>query len=126
MIGGTVFTIMLFGPDAEAFVLTMYALGLFFLNGPYAALLFYMGESFPARTRGTGVAFAHAMGPIGTIVGSALITGILSAGLPMTVAAFIGGSLGMFLSGLCMLGCREVHNDPQAAEILEDEAGARA
>ena len=125
MIGGTVFTIMLFGPDAEAFVLTMYALGLFFLNGPYAALLFYMGESFPARTRGTGVAFAHAMGPIGTIVGSALITGILSAGLSMTVAAFVGGSLGMFLSGLCMLGCREVHNDPYQAEALpegEEEA----
>jgi MFS family permease len=127
IIGGVVFTIMLFGPNAGAFVLPMYALGLFFLNGPYAALLFYMGESFPARTRGTGVAFAHAMGPIGTIVGSALITGILSAGLPMTVAAFIGGSLGMFLSGLCMLGCREVHNDPHQAEVLpEDEEEAVA
>ena len=125
MIGGLVFTVMLFGPNSEAFVIPMYAIGLFFLNGPYAALLFYMGESFPARTRGTGVAFAHAMGPIGTIVGSALITAILSAGFPMTVAAFVGGALGMFLSGLCMLGCRDVGNDPHQAEILpEDEEEA--
>jgi MFS family permease len=125
MIGGAVFTIMLFGPNSEAFVIPMYAIGLFFLNGPYAALLFYMGESFPARTRGTGVAFAHAMGPIGTIVGSALITAILSAGFPMTVAAFVGGALGMFLSGVCMLGCRDVGNDPHQAEVLpEDEEEA--
>jgi hypothetical protein len=31
----------------------------------------------------------------------------------------------MFLSGLCMLGCREVHNDPHQAEALpEDEEEA--
>ena len=125
MIGGLVFTIMLFGPNSGAFVIPMYAIGLFFLNGPYAALLFYMVESFPARTRGTGVAFAHSMGPIGTIVGSALITAILGAGLPMTVAAFIGGALGMFLSGLCMLGCRDVQDLREAEALSEEEAAPR-
>jgi MFS family permease len=123
IIGGTVFTIMLFGPDSPIFVQALYAIGLFFLNGPYAALLFYMGESFPARVRGTGVAFAHAMGPIGTILGSTIITAFLSFGFDMTVAAFFGGALGLFLSGLCMLGCRDVH-DPHEAELLSEEASA--
>ena len=109
---------MLFGPDSPAFVIPMYALGLFFLNGPYAALLFYMGESFPARVRGTGVAFAHAMGPIGTIIGSALVTAVLALGFSMVIAAFVSGALGMFLSGLCMLGTRDVH------DIREAEATA--
>lgn len=118
LIGGVVFTVMLFGPDSPAFVIPMYALGLFFLNGPYAALLFYMGESFPARVRGTGVAFAHAMGPIGTIIGSALVTAVLALGFSMVIAAFVSGALGMFLSGLCMLGTRDVH------DIREAEATA--
>ena len=58
-----------------AFVLTMYTIGLFFIIGPYAALLFFMGESFPTRVRGTGASFVNAMGPIGAIAGAALLTG---------------------------------------------------
>lgn len=119
LIGGVVFTVMLFGPASSAFVIPMYAVGLFFLNGPYAALLYYMGESFPARVRGTGVAFAHAMGPIGTIGGSALLSVILAAGWDMSVAAFISGALGIFLSGLCMLGTRDVHNVREAELVAE-------
>lgn len=119
LIGGTVFTVMLFGPDSSAFVIPMYAVGLFFLIGPYAALLFYMGESFPARVRGTGVAFAHAMGPIGTIGASALLSVILAAGWGMSIAAFISGALGIFLSGLCMMGTRDVH-DVREAELVAE------
>lgn len=119
LIGGTVFTVMLFGPDSSAFVIPMYAVGLFFLIGPYAALLFYMGESFPARVRGTGVAFAHAMGPIGTIGASALLSIILAAGWGMSIAAFISGALGIFLSGLCMMGTRDVH-DVREAELVAE------
>ncbi len=119
LIGGTVFTVMLFGPDSSAFVIPMYAVGLFFLIGPYAALLFYMGESFPARVRGTGVAFAHAMGPIGTIGASALLSIILAAGWGMSIAAFISGALGIFLSGLCMMGTRDVHDVHEAELVAE-------
>lgn len=118
-IAGIVFTVMLFGPASSAFVIPMYAVGLFFLTGPYAALLYYMGESFPARVRGTGVAFAHAMGPLGTIGGSALLSVILAAGWGMSMAAFIGGALGIFLSGLCMLGTRDVH-DVREAELYAE------
>jgi MFS family permease len=110
-IGGIIMTAMLFGPDSSAYVIPMYALGLFFLNGPYAAMLFYMGESFPARVRGVGPNAAHVMGPVGAILGSALLAGLLSAGFVATTAAFVAGALGMFLSGLVMLGTRKVGQD---------------
>jgi MFS family permease len=110
-IGGIIMTAMLFGPDSSAFVIPMYALGLFFLLGPYAPLLFYMGESFPARVRGVGPNAAHVMGPIGAILGSALLSALLSAGAGATMAAFIAGALGMFLSGVVMLGTRKVGQD---------------
>ena len=54
VISGLAYSLMLFGPSSETFVLTMYTIGLFFIIGPYAALLFFMGESFPTRVRGTG------------------------------------------------------------------------
>jgi MFS family permease len=101
---------MLFGPDASAFVLTMYTVGLFFIIGPYAALLFYMGESFPTRIRGTGAAFVNAMGPLGAILGSALLTAFLSTGASMTTSAFFAGAIAVFLSGVLMLGTRKVED----------------
>lgn len=108
LIGGVVMTAMLFGPDTSGFVIPLYALGLFFLTGPYAALLFYMGESFPAHVRGIGPNTAHIMGPIGAIVGSAVLTVLIGAGLSMTIAAFCAGSLGLIGSGIAMLGTRKV------------------
>ena len=114
LIGSIVMTVMLFGPSSSGFVIALYAAGLFFLNGPYAAMLFYMGESFPARVRGVGSNVAHVMGPLGAIAGSALLTVILNAGFDMPVAAFFSGALAMFLSALCMLGTRKVTNVLQA------------
>lgn len=121
IISGTAYTIMLFGPDSGAFVLTMYTIGLFFIIGPYAALLFYMGESYPTRMRGTGAAFVNAMGPLGAIIGAALLTLFLSSGFEMTVAAFFAGSVAIILSGLLMFGTRKVE-DVHDAEILEEGA----
>lgn len=117
IISGTAYTIMLFGPDSGAFVLTMYTIGLFFVIGPYAALLFYMGESFPTRMRGTGAAFVNAMGPLGAIVGSALLTVFLSAGFEMTTSAFFAGAIAIVLSGLLMFGTRKVA-DVHDAEVV--------
>ncbi|MFC3998930.1 MFS transporter [Nocardiopsis sediminis] len=108
LIGGAVFTAMLFGPADSGFVIAMYALGLFFLTGPYAALLFYMGESFPAHVRGIGPNTAHIMGPVGAIAGSAVLSALLTAGIPMGSAAFFAGALGILGSGLAMLGTRKV------------------
>lgn len=117
IISGLAYTLMLFGPDAPAFVLTMYTIGLFFIIGPYAALLFYMGESFPTRIRGTGAAFVNAMGPIGAIVGSGLLTVFLNAGFSTAVAAFFAGAIAVILSGLLMFGTRRVE-DPYQAEAV--------
>ncbi|MBW4716405.1 MFS transporter [Saccharothrix obliqua] len=107
-IGAVAMTVMLLGPANAPFVIGMYALGLFFLTGPYAALLFYMGESFPAHLRGIGPNTAHIMGPIGAIVGSAVLSLLVSAGVSMTVAALSAGSLGLAGSALAMLGTRRV------------------
>ncbi|MGJ3558313.1 MFS transporter [Streptomyces sp. INA 01156] len=110
-IGGIVMTAMLFGPDSAAYVIPMYALGLFFLLGPYSAMVFYMGESFPARVRGIGSNTAHVMGPAGAVAGSALLSAIIGFGASATTAAFVAGALGMFLSGVLMLGANKVSQD---------------
>jgi MFS family permease len=119
ILSGIAYTVMLFGPDVSAFVLTMYTLGLFFIIGCYAPLFFYMGESFPTRIRGTGAAFVNAMGPIGAIVGSGLLTVFLNANLDMPAAAFFAGSIPVLLSGVLMFGTRKVE-DPFQAEVLEE------
>ncbi|XVQ90427.1 hypothetical protein ACQP2K_42560 [Microbispora siamensis] len=103
-IGGTVSLLMLLLPTGQGLTIALYALTLFFLNGPYAAMLFYMGESFPAHVRGTGANVAHVMAPLGGIAGSALLSVLLTAGLSMTVAAITAGSVFMLISGLLMLG----------------------
>jgi MFS family permease len=125
VISGLAYTLMLFGPDSEAFVLTMYTVGLFFIIGPYAALLFFMGESFPTRVRGTGASFVNAMGPVGAIAGSALLTGFLTlTGENMVLSAFLSGAVATILSGLLMLGTRDV-KDPHQAERVEGSTAAR-
>jgi MFS family permease len=122
VISGLAYTFMLFGPDSQGFVLTMYTVGLFFIIGPYAALLFFMGESFPTRVRGTGASFVNAMGPIGAIVGGALLTAFLTAtGNNMVLAAFLSGGIATILSGVLMLGTRDV-KDPRQAEVVEEPA----
>jgi MFS family permease len=122
VISGLAYTLMLFGPSSEGFVLTMYTVGLFFIIGPYAALLFFMGESFPTRVRGTGASFVNAMGPIGAIAGSALLTAFLTAsGDNMVLSAFLSGGVATILSGLLMLGTRDV-KDPRQAEVVEEPA----
>jgi MFS family permease len=103
-IGGIVSILMLVLPTGQGMTIALYALTLFFLNGPYAAMLFYMGESFPAHVRGTGANVAHVMAPLGGIAGSALLSVLLAAGMSMTVAAISAGSVFMLVSGLLMIG----------------------
>lgn len=116
VLGGIASAAMLLGPNSSGFVITMYALTLFFLTGPFAAMLFYMGESFPAHVRGTGSNLAHVMAPVGAIVGSALVSVLLTAGVPMTAAALLAGSVPLALAGLVMLGARKVDHRQPAIE----------
>jgi MFS family permease len=103
-VGGVISILMLVLPTGTGLTITLYALTLFFLNGPYAAMLFYMGESFPAHVRGTGANVAHVMAPLGGIAGSALLSILLASGLSMTVAALSAGSVFMLISGALMIG----------------------
>lgn len=123
IISGLAYTIMLFGPDSSGFVLTMYTVGLFFVIGPYAALLFFMGESFPTRVRGTGSSFVNAMGPAGAIVGSALFSLFTGLGIAVTTTAFLSGGIAIFISGILMLGTRDV-KDPHQAEVVSADSTA--
>ncbi|MBZ9558004.1 MULTISPECIES: MFS transporter [unclassified Modicisalibacter] len=117
LLGGVASLLMLLGPASDGFVYLMYAITLFFLLGPFAAILFYMGESFPAHVRGTGANVAHVMAPVGAIVGSGLVSLLLTMGVTMTWAAILAGSLPLLLSGLLMFGTRHVdHRQHDAIE----------
>ena len=106
--GGIASLVMLLVPGGSFFIIAMHGLTLFFLTGPFAALLYYMGESFPAHVRGMGTNVAHVMAPMGSIIGSGLLSFLLVSGVSMTWAAVFTGTAGLFLAALCMLGTRRV------------------
>ena len=121
LLGGLVSLVMLFGPSSAGFVIVTYAFTLFFLTGPYAALLFYMGESFPAEVRGVGTNVAHVMGPVGGIAGSGLLSVLLAAGVTAGPAAAIAGSAFLLLSAIVMLGTRRTWSHTSGATAAASE-----
>jgi MFS family permease len=101
---------MLLAPNGSfGLIITLYSAGLFFLIGPYAALLFFNGESFPVHTRATGGSIINAAGQVGAVIGGLLITFALTSGMSWTMAAFLFGCLPIFASGVIILGARHVH-----------------
>ncbi|WP_134655882.1 MFS transporter [Streptomyces sp. H23] len=94
--------VLLLGPNEEIFVFVAYSLFLFFQLGPYAALLFYMGESFPEEARGSGANLAHALAPVGSVFGSGILAGMLALGVTMSWSAIIAGSIFIAISAACM------------------------
>ncbi|GAB4100648.1 MFS transporter [Sinomonas halotolerans] len=107
---GASFTAMLLAPSGNfGVVVALYSAGLFFLIGPFSALLFFNGESFPVRTRATGGSIINAGGQVGAIISSFLITLALGAGWTWSTAAFWIGCVPIFASGLLILGARNVH-----------------
>ncbi|MGS0940842.1 MFS transporter [Pseudomonas luteola] len=108
MCGGLAFAAMLQAPSELMPVVALYSLGLFFLTGPYSAMLFFMGESFPTSIRATGGAIVHAMGPVGAILAGLGITSVLGVGGQWHSAALWFGALPCFLSGVVMWAARHV------------------
>ena len=104
------FMAMLYGPDNFVVVVALYSIGLFFQTGPYAALLFLMGESFPTEIRATGGAIIHCTGPIGAILAGIGATHFLAIGASWQSAAFWFGAVPCLASGLFILAAR--HVDP--------------
>jgi MFS family permease len=108
MISGLVFAGMLYGPSNFGVVVLLYSIGLFFLIGPYAALLFFIGESYPTVIRATGGSLINATGPIGAILAGVGATALLSNGSNWQTAGFFFGALPCFASGLLVLCARQV------------------
>lgn len=108
MISGVAFALML-SPvvSSPTMIVTTYAIGLFFLVGPYAAILFYMGECYPTDCRGTGTVIVGAMSQPGTIIGGFLFTAGAAAWGTGAAALWVG-AVGTFASGLLMLFAKPV------------------
>ena len=113
MLGGIAFAAMLLGGHDFAIVVLLYSVGLFFLIGPYAALLFFVGESYPTVIRATGGGFINALGPVGAIVAGIGATTILQQGGNWQTAGLLFGALPCFLSGLLVFGAKHVAPDQQ-------------
>jgi MFS family permease len=116
VMSGISFGGMLVAPDGNyVAIVALYSAGLFFLIGPYAALLFFNGESFPVHTRATGGAIINAAGQVGAVLGGLLITMALGRGLSWTAATFWFGVLPIFASGVIILAARNV--DPRSVRL---------
>jgi MFS family permease len=96
---GILFALTLTVANGTVAVVTLYSLGMFFLVGPYAALLFYMGECYDTRCRATGTAFLNALSQPGAILAGIIVTAMLASGSSWSHAALLVGALGTFLSG---------------------------
>ena len=92
-------------------IIALYSAGLFFLIGPYSALLFFNAESFPVHTRATGGAIINACGQVGAAIGGVLITASLAGGWTWIQSTLVWGALPILLSGFILLGARNV--DPR-------------
>lgn len=108
IISGILFAIMLTSTSGTVPVLILYSLGMFFLIGPYAALLFYMGECYETSSRATGSALLNAISQPGAIVAGAITTAMLASGGNWEQGALLVGALGTFVSGFVMFGARRV------------------
>lgn len=106
------FFIMLQAPDGDYWlIVALYSAGLFFLIGPFSALLFFTGESFPVHTRATGSSLINASGQVGAIFGGLLITATLAAGNSWETATLWWGCVPILASGLLIFAAPNV--DPR-------------
>lgn len=117
LISGVAFAVMMFGPDNPGFVLPLYMIGLFFLLGPYAAIMYFQAECFDADCRATGSAFISAFSQPGAVIGGFILTALVAAAFDFSAAVLIVGALGTFASGLVMLLAKKVDPVPE-----EDQA----
>jgi hypothetical protein len=83
-------------------------MGLFFLLGPYAAIMFFQAECFDTDCRATGSAFIGAMSQPGAIISGFILTGLTAASIGYSTAAFWVGAIGTVVSGVVVLGAHKV------------------
>ncbi|GAA1284531.1 MFS transporter [Streptomyces javensis] len=108
ILSGVLFALMLTVAHGTVAVVVLYSLGMFFLVGPYAAMLFYMGECYDTRCRATGTSFINAFSQPGAIAAGAIATAMLASGAHWDRTALLVGAVGTFLSGFVMFAARRV------------------
>lgn len=117
ILSGLAFGAMLLAHNGNyGLIVTFYSAGMFFLIGPYAALLFFNAESYPTHSRATGGALINAMGMVGAVVAGLLVTHVLGTGTSWTHTTFWFGCIPIFLSGIVILGARNV--DPNEVRLF--------
>src|ERR1700754_1483683 len=104
---GILFALMLTVANGTIAVVILYSLGLFFLIGPYAAMLFYMGECYDTTCRATGTGFLNALSQPGAIVAGTIVTGMLASGSTWAHATLLVGAVGTLVSGFVMFAARK-------------------
>jgi len=117
LISGVLFAAMLLFASGTVAVVVLYSLGMFFLVGPYAAMLFYMGEAYTADCRATGASLINAISQPGAIVAGVIVTSLLAGGMAWSQTALYVGALGTFVSGFVMFACKKV------APLSTDDGG---
>lgn len=105
---GICYLLMLYVVHGYWPVVVLNAAGLFFLIGPYSALLFYMGESYPTRYRAAGASLANAMGPVGAVLGGLVFTALINLNVTTATSAAIAGALPILISGALIFGARSI------------------
>jgi MFS family permease len=109
---------MLFGPSSEGAVIALYAVGMFFLIGPYACVLFFVGESFPTAVRGTGASIVVGVGPVGATIASFGIGMVLAGGGTFQTAALLFGAVPCLLSAIVVMFARDIRS-AEEADLVE-------
>lgn len=108
IISAVMFALMLLVAQGTVAVVVCYAIGMFFLVGPYAAILFYMGECYTADCRATGASLVSSISQPGAIVAGILVTTLLASGVAWSDTALYVGAAGILVSGFVMFGCKKV------------------
>jgi putative MFS transporter len=107
IISGILFALMLTVAHGVISVVILYSLGLFFLIGPYAAMLLYMGECYDTSCRATGTGFLNALSQPGSVVAGAIVTAMLASGSTWAHATLLVGAVGTCVSGFVVFGARK-------------------
>lgn len=122
---GVFFAAMLLGPANPAYVIVTYMMGLFFLLGPYAAIMFFQAECFSVDCRATGSSFIGAMSQPGAIIAGFILTGLTAASVGYSTAALLVGAVGAVISAIVVMFARTVASDDDVDEAVPTE-GAQA
>jgi MFS family permease len=108
---GVFFAAMLLGPANPAYVIVTYMMGLFFLLGPYAAIMFFQAECFSVDCRATGSSFIGAMSQPGAIIAGFILTGLTASSVGYSTAALLVGAVGAVISAVVVMFAHTVSSE---------------